>query len=235
MTQALFSKWLHTEDARFSQQKRKVLFLVDNRPGHGTVTARLKSIQLEFLPANTTALLQPMDQGVIQALKARFRKGLLQRMLVCMNQNKEYKVEILGAIHLIADAWRQLTANTTANCFKHAGLFSSDQTSDLQYLPECDSEDALERQEVVEQCALKAIHLDFDEYMHIEVDVVICPENTVESIVAEVCDEEESEPEEESEGVATVEPTTLQGAESAVQYLKIFLRRNQDLKCLTKA
>ncbi|XP_049524040.1 tigger transposable element-derived protein 4-like [Dermacentor silvarum] len=149
MTQALFSKWLHTEDARFSRQKRKVLFLVDNCPGHGTVTG-LKSIQLEFLPANTTALLQPMDQGVIQALKARFRKGLLQRMLVCMNQNKEYKVDILGAIYFIADAWRQLTANTIANCFMDAGFFTSDQTSDLQDLPECDSEDALERQEVVE-------------------------------------------------------------------------------------
>ncbi|XP_072143609.1 tigger transposable element-derived protein 4-like [Dermacentor andersoni] len=223
ITRALFNKWLHTEDARFLRQKRRVLFLVDNCPGHGTVIG-LKSIQLEFLPANTTALLQPMDQGVIQALKAHFRKGLLQRMLVCMNQNKEYKVDILGAINLIADAWRQLTANTITNFFRHAGFFSSDQASDLQDLPECDGEDALERQEVVEHCALKEIHLDFDEYVHIDGDVVICPENMVESIVAEVCDEE-SEPEEKSEGVATMEPTTLQGAESAVQYLKnVFLK-----------
>nr|XP_054919816.1 tigger transposable element-derived protein 6-like [Dermacentor andersoni] len=212
MTQALFNKWLHTGGARFSRQKKKVLFLVDNCPGHGTVTG-LKSIQLEFLPANTTALLQPMDQAVIQALKARFRKGLLQRMLVCMNQNKEYKVDILGAIHLIADAWRQLTANTIANCFRRAGFFSSDQASNLQDLRECDGRDALERQEVVEQCALKEIHLDFDEYVHIDGDVVTCAENAVESTVAEVCDEEESEPEEKSEGVATVEPTTLQGVE----------------------
>ncbi|KAH7949271.1 hypothetical protein HPB49_006934 [Dermacentor silvarum] len=68
---------------------------------------------------------------------------------------------------------------------RHAGFFSSDQTSDLQDLPECDSEDALERQEVVEQCALKEIHLAFDEYVYIGSDVVTCPENTVESIVAE--------------------------------------------------
>ncbi|XP_072142338.1 tigger transposable element-derived protein 6-like [Dermacentor andersoni] len=223
MTQALFNKWLHTEDAQFSRQKRKVLFLVDNCPGHGTVTG-LKSIHLEYIPASTTALLQPMDQGVIQALKARFRKGLLQKMLVCMDPNKEYKVDILGAIHLIADAWRQLTANTIANCFRHAGFSSSDQASDLQDLPECDGEDALERQEVVEQCALKKIHLDFDEYVHIDDDVT-CPENTVESIVSEVCDEEESDPEEESEDVATLEPTTLQGAESGVQYLKNFFLR----------
>lgn len=171
------------------------------------------------------ALLQPMDQGVIQALKDRFCKGLLQRMLVCMSQDKDYKVDILGAVHLIADAWRQLTANTIANCFRHAGFFSSDQTSDLEDLPECNSEDVLERQEVIEQCALKEIRLDFDEYVHIDSDVATCPDNTVESIVGEVCDEEEDELEEKSEGVATVEPTALQGAGSAVQYLKNFFQK----------
>ncbi|KAH9361444.1 hypothetical protein HPB48_003882 [Haemaphysalis longicornis] len=37
MAQALFSKWLYTEDARFSQQKKKVVFRVDSYPGHKTV------------------------------------------------------------------------------------------------------------------------------------------------------------------------------------------------------
>lgn len=32
-----------------------------------------------FLPANTTALVQPMDQGVLEAMKRRYRKALLQR------------------------------------------------------------------------------------------------------------------------------------------------------------
>ncbi|KAH7978482.1 hypothetical protein HPB49_005606 [Dermacentor silvarum] len=65
--------------------------------------------------------------------------------------------------------------------------------AERQDLPECDSEDAFERQEVIEQCALKEIHLDFDEYVHIDSDGATCPENTVESIVAEVCDEKESQ------------------------------------------
>lgn len=227
MTQAIFSKWLHNEDARFSRQNKKVLFLVDNCPGHGTVTG-LKSIQLEFLPANTTALLQPMDQGVIQALKSRFRKGLLQRMLLCMSQDKEYKVDVLGAIHLIADAWRQLTPTSIANCFRHAGFSSSNLTCDLDDLPECDSEDALEKQEVIEQCALKDITLDFDEYVQVDSGVATCPDNTVQSIVDEVCDEEEEEElEEDSEEVATTEVTTLHGAESAVLYLRNFFQKEQ--------
>lgn len=170
-----------------------------------------------------------MDQGVIQALKACFRKSLVQRMLVCMSQDKEYKVDILGAIHLIAFAWRELTGSTIANCFRHAGFSSNDQTSDMPDFPECDSEDdATEKQDLLEQCALREIPLDFDEYVHIDSDVATCPENTVESIVAEVCnEEEEDEPEEASqEEEASQDPTeaatTLQGAELAVQALKTF-------------
>lgn len=143
VTEALFSECLHTEDTRFSWQNRKVLFLIDNCSGHGTVTG-LKLIQLEFFPGNTTALLQPMDEGVIQALKSCFRKGLFQRMLLCMSQDKQYKLDVLGAVHLVADTWRQLTPTSIANCFRHAGFSLSDLTSDLDDF-ECDSEDALER------------------------------------------------------------------------------------------
>lgn len=70
MTQALFSKCLHTEDAQFSRQNGKVIFFVDNCPGHETVTG-LKYIQLKFLPANITALFQPMDQEVLSHASAR--------------------------------------------------------------------------------------------------------------------------------------------------------------------
>lgn len=97
MMQTIFSKWIRDEDARFSREKRKIIFLTDNCPGYGVVPG-LKFIQLEFLPANTTALLQPMDQGVIQALKSHFCKNLLQRMLFCMDRERDYKVDILRAV-----------------------------------------------------------------------------------------------------------------------------------------
>ncbi|KAH8033298.1 hypothetical protein HPB51_009409 [Rhipicephalus microplus] len=89
-----------------------------------------------------------MNQEVFQALKSRFRKGLLQRMLLCMSQDKQYKLDVLGAVHLVADTWRQLTPTSIANCFRHAGFSLSDLTSDLDDF-ECDSEDALERRGVL--------------------------------------------------------------------------------------
>ncbi|XP_037555333.1 tigger transposable element-derived protein 4 [Dermacentor silvarum] len=79
MTRSLFEQWLRDMDRRFVKEKRRVLFLVDNCPGHGQV-AGLEAIRVEFLPANTTAKLQPMDQGVISSLKRHYRRSLLQRM-----------------------------------------------------------------------------------------------------------------------------------------------------------
>ncbi|KAH7947444.1 hypothetical protein HPB52_012008 [Rhipicephalus sanguineus] len=98
--------------------------------------------------------------------------------------------------------------------------FLSDQASDLEDLPESDCEDVLERQEVIEQCALRDIPLDFDKYMHIDSGVATCPDNTVQGIVEEVCGEEEDELEEDSDEECTAVVTTLQGAESALRPLR---------------
>ncbi|XP_050049629.1 tigger transposable element-derived protein 6-like [Dermacentor andersoni] len=177
MTQSIFREWIYREDARFSQEKRKVLFLVDNCPAHGTVPG-LKSIQLEFLPANTTALLQPMDQGVIQALKSRFRKNLLRRMLLCMDEGNDYWVDVLRAIYLLDDAWWQVSATTIASCFRHARFASATEEHCTQ--DELDVQDADEEELLLENCA--AMGIPFDEYVQIDSDVATCPENTLESM-----------------------------------------------------
>lgn len=71
MTQALFEQWLHEVNCRFIKEKRKVLFLVGNCPGHGKVSG-LSVIRLESLPPNRTAKLQPMNQGVMSSLKRHY-------------------------------------------------------------------------------------------------------------------------------------------------------------------
>ncbi|XP_050329997.1 tigger transposable element-derived protein 4-like [Bactrocera neohumeralis] len=68
MTSELFEKWLHDWDRDLVKKKKKILLLVDNCPAHPNVTD-LMSITLAFLPPNTTSVLQPMDQGIIQSLE----------------------------------------------------------------------------------------------------------------------------------------------------------------------
>ena len=49
----------------------KALLILDNFPGHPTSICNMHPhIKVIFLPPNTTSLIQPMDQGIIAALKA---------------------------------------------------------------------------------------------------------------------------------------------------------------------
>lgn len=43
--------------------------LIANNCSANKVGIELKAVELAFLPANTTAALQPMDQSVIKAIK----------------------------------------------------------------------------------------------------------------------------------------------------------------------
>ena len=67
MTAELFEEWVRELDRKFSAAKRKIALIIDNCTAHPHVE-QLASIELIFLPPNTTSHMQPMDQGVIRAL-----------------------------------------------------------------------------------------------------------------------------------------------------------------------
>ena len=64
----LFEEWIRELNSKFEREGRKTVPIVDNCPAHPRVKD-LKAINLVFLPPSTTSKMQPMDQGVIRALK----------------------------------------------------------------------------------------------------------------------------------------------------------------------
>jgi hypothetical protein len=69
---------------------RKVILLLDNFSAHECVVAELEALPLGsglvnteicWLPPNSTSKLQPLDQGIIAAFKARYRKRWIGYML----------------------------------------------------------------------------------------------------------------------------------------------------------
>lgn len=66
MTSQIFEEEVRKWDAEL--KSRKILLLVDNCPAH-PIISNLRNIELAFFPANTTSILQPMDQSVIKSLK----------------------------------------------------------------------------------------------------------------------------------------------------------------------
>lgn len=139
MMASVFSDWLINLDKRFSREKRKVVLIIDNCPAHPHI--ELKAIKLVFLPPNTTSVLQPCDQGIIQNLKFNYRKQLLRKYLVAIEAIEEFSISLLDALHMLRSAWNSVKPTTIENCFRHAGFskiansLASQESADIESEP----------------------------------------------------------------------------------------------------
>ena len=74
-----------------SKTKDKVLLIMDNCGPHGAKIADpMGQVKLISLPPNCTAVHQPMDQGIIHALKRKYRYKLLSKIM----ENIEHRDEL---------------------------------------------------------------------------------------------------------------------------------------------
>lgn len=106
-------------------ENRKVLLFIDNCTTHNH-DIELSSIKVHFLPPNTTSILQPMNQGVIQNFKMFYRKEIIGRLVDNIDNNESFSINILEAIRMSDMAWRSVTPQTILNCFIKAGFKDDD-------------------------------------------------------------------------------------------------------------
>ncbi|XP_045104973.1 tigger transposable element-derived protein 1-like, partial [Portunus trituberculatus] len=108
----------------------KCVLLLDNAPGHPPGLAddlldEFKFIKVVYLPANTTSILQPMDQQVISNFKKLFTKHLFKRCFeVTENTNltlREFwkqRYNIVICVKLIDIAWQGVTKRTLNSAWR---------------------------------------------------------------------------------------------------------------------
>jgi hypothetical protein len=129
---------------------RKALLLVDNAPSHSTENELVsRDIKIMFLPPNVTALLQPMDQGVLENLKRNYRRFLLERILETIEEEQcslidsMKKINIKDVLYWIADSWNKVKESTLQKSWTKIIVdadvpveedVSSDETKDLYNL-----------------------------------------------------------------------------------------------------
>ena len=116
MTTDIFAKWIKEFDSRMRRQNRKVLLFVDNAPSHPKDIV-LTNTKMVFFPANTTAVLQPLDQGIIAVIKRNYRRRLLKAVLTRMYAREDITqvkkcVSLLDACHWIKDAVNEMKTTT---------------------------------------------------------------------------------------------------------------------------
>ena len=84
-----------------------------------------------FLLKNTTSRLQPLDAGIIQNFKVKYRKSLVKDVLSRINDNASVAeivqdVNIIMAIQWVQRAWKDVTPLTVKRCFEKSGFSEGD-------------------------------------------------------------------------------------------------------------
>ncbi|KAK9685634.1 DDE superfamily endonuclease [Popillia japonica] len=104
----------------------KVLLFLSNAPSHPSaeiLNSLDDNFKIMFLPPNVTAILQPMDRGVIEKLKKRFKKQVLRRLPLSENDCESVvafakRLHLKDSCHMLADAWDSLTVTNLQNAWK---------------------------------------------------------------------------------------------------------------------
>ena len=172
MTTFLYTEWLHWFDRKMNG--RKVLLFVDNAPTHGKI--QLKNVTVKYFPANTTSVCQPMDQGIIQTLKLKYRKRQLQYVVDQIETqpgksgNEILKdISILDAAYWISTGWDNVDENTINKCYAKCGFISSKDGTDEQDIS-LDQEQNLPPQ--MEAASKELFDLTFQQLLEIHKDLV---------------------------------------------------------------
>ena len=68
-------------------KQKKIVLILDNATCHPkSIIDLFSQVKIIFLPKNTTSTLQPLDAGVIQNFKVKYRKRLVKYVLARINE-----------------------------------------------------------------------------------------------------------------------------------------------------
>ncbi|XP_064486017.1 tigger transposable element-derived protein 6-like [Ornithodoros turicata] len=73
ITRSIFGEWLKCFDDDMRRKKRTVCLLLDNCTANHVVGIKVTNIELVYFPANSTSVLQPLDQVIIHSVKCGYR------------------------------------------------------------------------------------------------------------------------------------------------------------------
>jgi hypothetical protein len=114
-------------DKKFIQQKRNVLVMLDNCSSYPYI--RFESIEILFLPPNTTSKLQTLGAGIIRSFKQRYRNKMLEFVNELLDGNEDNDLSdvikhltLLKAIYFMHSSIREIPNSVFINCFKECGV-----------------------------------------------------------------------------------------------------------------
>ena len=115
------------------------MLFMDNVSSHvGSDALGLSNVTVKFLPPSTTSHLQPLDGGIIQAFKLRYRQKLMEYKLAHVDASMSgtalaKQVTVLNAVKWCGKAWDEVSEDTIKKCFRTCGFtWDGAQETDLR-------------------------------------------------------------------------------------------------------
>lgn len=100
MNSEIFAEWfkksfvpaVKSQQSSQNIRSQKSVLLIDNCSAHpDELSSHDGSVTCLFLPQNTISLIQPMDQGVLQAMKNRYKKKILRKVICSQDTDQTHE------------------------------------------------------------------------------------------------------------------------------------------------
>lgn len=249
MENGIMKEWLRWFDNRAG---RKVLLLMDNFSAHEMAVEyfgreeegdenkfeRLRWTTVVWLPANSTSVFQPLDQGIIQNWKCYVKREFLRFLMAEFDAGRDIKKthHVLRAVRWGIDAWEEgVTSTVIQNCWIRSHVLIGERVGQKKEKRKESAWDDCEellggiRRDIAELQRLGRIVEAMDSRSFINpVEEVIADEDhdIIDHIVARFGLEKEAESEEEVEEVQQV---TASEAFTALQTLKLYKEQQEQV------
>ena len=183
MDSSIFNNWFHNSFVPFCQKalsekgrSQKAIFLLDNassHPDNNDHTLEDGQITCLYMPPNTTSVLQPMDQGVLENIKKRYKKDLLLQLLYegdsdCNIAEFRKTLNIKYAVLMTAKSWNEVEQQTIAKSWKKLWPIvngpDEDQHEDSTELSDVSVETLLDRMDIPHEDHREWLATDSIEY-----------------------------------------------------------------------
>ncbi|KAL4485067.1 hypothetical protein ABPG72_014587 [Tetrahymena utriculariae] len=123
-SQELFKKWINevlSNPSKSMEIDKKGLLILDNFSGHSydTLIQYLQQLnyEIEYLPANTTDRLQPLDLGINKIYKQKFKELCLEYQYL-LGDEEQVKLSHGDFLLFLSQVWKEITSQNVQNSWK---------------------------------------------------------------------------------------------------------------------
>ena len=123
MTKDLFSEWLSQINNIMIASNRTILLTLDNATCHHV--GSLSNVKLQLIPPNTSALIQPLDMGIIKVIKDLYKQKLSSFIISQLESDFEInlnEIKLIDTIIWLYHSWLELEKTTIINCWRKSVL-----------------------------------------------------------------------------------------------------------------